>query len=185
MPVALESNRHSFYHIRFDFLTATVILPLLFLSFQLSLLSFLSFFQALHETGLLHRLLFVFFQLGQQLIFVNRITEDDSLQDRDQCRDEVIVSQTGCILVEEYQHHQRHHIHHRFHPRHLLLSGIRLFHIELRIYNVRYGHQQTEQTDMVTEVRRNNRNICIPTYNRIISRQVVRPKETLMTQFDC
>ena len=90
MPVALESNRHSFYHIRFDFLTATVILPLLFLSFQLSLLSFLSFFQALHETGLLHRLLFVFFQLGQQLIFVNRITEDDSLQDRDQCRDEVI-----------------------------------------------------------------------------------------------
>ena len=76
MPVALESNRHSFYPIRFDFSTATVILPLLFLSFQLGLLSFLGFFQTFHETRLLHRLFLVFFQLGQQLIFVNRITEN-------------------------------------------------------------------------------------------------------------
>ena len=96
-----------FYPIRFDFSTATVILPLLFLSFQLGLLSFLGFFQTFHETRLLHRLFLVFFQLGQQLIFVNRITENYSLQNRDQCGDEVIVGQTGCILIEEYQHHQR------------------------------------------------------------------------------
>ena len=181
MPVALQSNRHSFYPIRFDFSTATVILPLLFLSFQLGLLSFLGFFQTFHETGLLHRLFLVFFQLGQQLIFVNRITENYSLQNRDQCGDEVVVGQTGCILIEEYQHHQRHHVHHRLHSRHLLLSSVRLIHIELRIYDVRYSHQQTEQTDMISEVRCNNRNICIPAYNRIISRQVVCPKETLVT----
>jgi len=166
-----------------NFSTATVILPLLFLSFQLGLLSFLGFFQTFHETRLLHRLFLVFFQLGQQLIFVNRITENYSLQNRDQCGDEVIVGQTGCILIEEYQHHQRHHVHHRLHSRHLLLSSVRLIHIELRIYDVRYGHQQTEQTDMISEVRCNNRNICIPAYNRIISRQVVCPKETLVTQF--
>ena len=35
---------------------------------------------------------------------------------------------------------------------------------------------------MISEVRYNNRNICIPAYNRIISRQVV-PKGTLVTQF--
>ena len=53
MPVALESNRHSFYPIRFDFSTATVILPLLFLSFQLGQGDIFIYTSADEEKGVL------------------------------------------------------------------------------------------------------------------------------------
>ena len=68
-------------YLYYQTISRDVILPLslLFLSFQLGLLCFLSLFQTLHETGFLHRFLFILFQLGQQLIFVNRITEDHRL----------------------------------------------------------------------------------------------------------
>lgn len=101
--------------------------------------------------------------------------------DCDQRRDEIVIRQTGSILVEEHQEHQRHHVHHGLHARHLLLPGIRHLHIILGIKNIRDRHQQTEQTDVISEIRSDDRNIFIPTKDSVVSRQVVRPKETLVT----
>ena len=79
-----------FYHVQG--MLSSLFLFLLF--FQLLLLHTLCFFQTFHETGFLLRFLFVCFQLGEQLIFIDRIAEHSCLNDRDQCRNEVVISQT-------------------------------------------------------------------------------------------
>ena len=57
-------------------------------------------------------------------------------------------------------------------------------HIELRVGDVRNGHQEAEQTDMVAEECRNQRDLHVPAHDGIVRREVARPEEALVAQLD-
>ncbi len=87
-------------------------------------------------------------------------------------------------MVEEDHEEDRHHVHHGLHARHLLLAGVGHVHVVFRVDDVRDGHQQAEEAHVVAEVGRDERDVGVPADDRVVGRQVVRPKEALVAQLD-
>ena len=125
----------------------------------------------------------ILFQLGKNLLLVDTFTEYIGLNNRNQQRQEIIITQPGRIIIEEYQEHDGHQIHHELHTRHLLLSG-GILHIDFGVYQVGNSHQQTEKADVITKIGRYQRYISVPTYDRIIGRQIFRPQERFTPKLD-
>ena len=113
----------------------------------------------------------ILFQLGKNFLLVDTFTEYIGLNNRNQQRQEIIITQPGRIIIEEYQEHDGHQIHHELHTRHLLLSG-GILHIDFGVYQVGNSHQQTEKADVITKIGRYQRYISIPTHDSIIGRQM-------------
>ena len=85
------------------------------------------------------------------------------------------------IVVQDEEEHDRHQVHHPLHRSHLRLgTRILLLHCVLRIQDVGNSHQQAEQTEVITQ----EWNMERESDECVISRQVIRPKETLLTKFD-
>ena len=98
----------------------------------------------------------ILFQLGKNFLLVDTFTEYIGLNNRNQQRQEIIITQPGRIIIEEYQEHDGHQIHHELHTRHLLLSG-GILHIDFGVYQVGNSHQQTEKADVITKIGRYQR----------------------------
>lgn len=97
-------------------LSATLLTFLLFA--EHGLLFALSFFEASHEAGFLFRLFGGFCHLCAHLVFGDKFAEDVGLDDSDEEREEVVVAQTGSIVVEDEEEHDGHEIHHPLHSGH-------------------------------------------------------------------
>lgn len=116
----------------------------LFLLFtEKSLLLALCFFKTSHEAALFFGLGGVLSHCFTHLFFAHYFAEHISLNDGDEQRQQVVVAQTGCIIVEEEQEHYRHEIHHPFHSRHGIAAGL-VLHSDAGVDDVDYCHQQAE-----------------------------------------
>ena len=66
----------------------------------------------------------------------------------DQGRNEVIVTQSGGVAVKDEKEHNGHNVHHHLHTFHLIVLGL-VFLIHDHIDDVCDSHQQTKQADMI------------------------------------
>ncbi len=73
------------------------------------------------------------------------------MHNSEQGGEEIVVVQSCGIIVQEEEHENRHEDWHVFHTRQGLLSGIHRGHVVFRVNHVNNGHQQAEDTDMVTQ----------------------------------
>lgn len=112
-------------------------------------LLFLRSLEASHKSALFAGLLGVFEHLGTNFFLADAATEDVCLYDCNQQRQEVVVAEAGCVVIEEEQEHHGHQIHHPLHTGHGGPAGL-ILHIDARVYDVDHGHQQAEQAHMAT-----------------------------------
>lgn len=144
----------------------------------------LSFFKTSHEATFLFGLFGVFAHCGTYFFFVNHLSEDESLNDGDEKRKEVVVAEASGVVVEEHEEHQRHEVHHPFHARHCIvvrLSG----HVDACVDDVYGSHEQTEEADVVAKRRGDEGNVGSPADDGVGRREVFSPEERLASEFDC
>ncbi len=120
------------------------------------LLLALGFFETGHEAAFLAWLLGVGKHLGADFFLVNCFAENPCLKDGDHKRQEVVVAQAGCVVIEDEEEHHRHQVHHPFHAGHRISAGL-VLHVDASVYDVDDCHEQTEQTDVVAVERNRER----------------------------
>ena len=122
----------------------------LFLLAQQGLLLALCLFQTGHETAFLLGFLGILAHYLAHGLFFDHVAENVGLDNGDEKREQVIVAQAGCVVVEEEQEHQRHEVVHHLHSGHGVGVGLGL-HVDAHVDDVNHRHKQTEEAYVVAE----------------------------------
>lgn len=173
-----------------DVLLFLVLSLFLFLFFQDGLLLFLQCFQPCgHSRHLFVRVCFiglvVSFELGQKLLVIGGFAQEPHDKDASQTGKEIVIVQSGRVVVEHEEEGYRHDVHHVLHELHLLClftghAVLLLAHANPRVDDIGQAEQQAENAEMVSD----EPDGLVPSYHVIVCRKVGSPKETFPTQFD-
>ena len=153
----------------------------LFLLFaEHSLLLTLHLLEASHEARFLLGLGGCFFHTAAHVVLLDEEAECVCLYDSDEERQEVIIRQAGCVIIEENHKEDGHQIHHPLHAGHCvgLILGV-----EVSVDDICSRHQEAEEGDMVTEIFGDEWDVSAPGHDGIRSGEVVSPEETLSAEF--